>query len=86
MFIGEFLDGPMQDTRYEFIGRAKPYADLYVMPNPSADAADTPWIIVGHTGREPEQPFPGQVQYRLHRIATDKCVRGLYRVLPEGSC
>jgi hypothetical protein len=62
-FIAEFDDGPMTSASHTFLGVDLPFADLYAMPHP-ADA-DAPWIIVGYSGMEPDEPWSGQVHYRL---------------------
>ena len=62
-YRADFLDGPMQYTDLAMMGPTTPFADLYATPNPTD--ADAPWIIVGYTGLEPEQPWPSQVHYEL---------------------
>ena len=63
MYRADFLDGPMQDTGLAMMGPTSAYHDLYVMPNPTD--AQMPWIVIGYTGLEPDEPWPDQVRYEL---------------------
>ena len=62
-FVAYFIDGPSEGDRHDFVGADTPFADLYMIPNPSRP--DDPLIVVGYTGLEPEHAWPDQVHYRL---------------------